>query len=57
MERHFLLEARQILDAQDGEARYKLEREHLLALQECYDCKLIQLANDAEALKHKALGA
>lgn len=55
--RHYLLEARQILNAKEGEAMYPPEREHLVALQEYYEVRLVQLANDAEALKHKALGA
>lgn len=56
-ERQFLLEARQILGAKEGEAMYLPEREHLVALEEYYQVLLIQVANDAEALRRKALGA
>ena len=54
-ERHFLLEARQILDAKDGEARYKLERGHLEALEEQYQVELIRFANALEKLKQEVL--
>ena len=54
-DRHFLLEARQILDAKDGEAMYLPEKAHLEALEEYYSCELIKLANDAELLKRRAL--
>ena len=55
LERHYLLEARQILNAKDGEAMYLPEKAHLEALDEYYQVRLIQLANDAELLKRKAL--
>lgn len=44
-EREFLLEARQILTALDGEATFKVQKEHLEALEELYECKLIRIAN------------
>ena len=54
-ERHYLLEARQILDAKDGEAMYLPEKAHLEALEEYYSCELIKIANDAEMLKRRAM--
>ena len=54
-ERHYLLEARQILDAKDGEAMYLPERMHLVALNGYYQQRLIELANDVQLLKRKAM--
>ena len=44
-ERHYLLEARQILDAKDGEAMYLPEKAHLEAIEEYYSCLLIRISN------------
>lgn len=54
-ERHYLLEARQILEATDGEAWYLPEKMHLVALDEAHQCELIRIANEIEMLKKKVL--
>lgn len=54
-ERHYLLEARQIIGAKEGEAMYLPEKAHLEALVKYYDEELMKLANDLDALKEKVL--
>ena len=49
IEREFLLEARHILTALDGEATFKVQKEHLEALDEFYECKLIKMKNEMDA--------
>ena len=51
-ERDYGVEARMILQGLTG---LLVEKRHLEALDEYYQVKLIQLANDAELLKRKAL--
>jgi hypothetical protein len=51
-ERDYAVEARMILKGLTGVI---VEKRHLEALEELYECKLIKLANDLDALKHKAL--
>ena len=55
IERSYLLEARQILDAQEGEAMYLAERAHLVALQAYYDEELIKMARGLETLQRQAM--
>jgi hypothetical protein len=52
-ERDYAVEARMILQGLTG---LLVEKRHLEALEEYYECKLIRIANELEALKHKALG-
>ena len=56
-ERHFLLEAQMLLRGERWPSGLAplLELAHLEALDEFYQVHLIQLANDAELLKRKAL--
>lgn len=51
-ERDYTVEARMILQGLTG---LLVEKRHLEALEEYYQVRLIQLANDAELLKRKAL--
>ena len=51
-ERDYGVEARMILQGLTG---LLVEKRHLEALDEFYQVQLIQLANDAELLKRKAL--
>lgn len=53
-QRDYLTEARAILAGTSG---LLPERRHLEALEDYYSGQLIQLANDLEMLKRKALGA
>lgn len=53
-ERDYGVEARMILQGLTG---LLVERRHLEALEDYYSGQLIQLANDLEMLKRKALGA
>jgi hypothetical protein len=51
-ERDYAVEARMILQGLTGLC---VEKRHLEALAEYYECKLINLANDLDALRYKVL--